>query len=48
MNYKFNDGLSLDLDVGVTTLRRFDYKDRNYRLNGDNVAWGTLSLNRRF
>lgn len=48
VNYTFADGLSLDLDAGVTTLRRFDYPDRNYRLNGDNVGWLTLALNRRF
>ncbi len=46
--YAFAGGLTLDLDAGVTTLRRFDYKDRNYRLNGANVGWGTLALNRRF
>jgi hypothetical protein len=47
-SYTFAGGLTLELDAGVTTLRRFDYKDRNYRLNGDNVGWGTLALNRRF
>jgi hypothetical protein len=48
LSYAFTAGLSLDLDAGVTTLRRFDYPDRNYRLNGDNVGWLTLALNRRF
>lgn len=48
LSYTFAGGLSLDLDAGVTTLRRFDYPDRNYRLNGDNVGWGTLALKRRF
>lgn len=48
LNYTFAEGLSLELDAGITTLRRFDYRDRNYRLNGNNVGWGTLSLNHRF
>lgn len=46
--YKFAGGLELDLDAGVTTLRRFDYPDRDYRLNGDNVGWLSITLNRRF
>jgi hypothetical protein len=41
-------GLELDLDAGVTTLRRFEYPDRNYRLNGDNVGWLSITLNHRF
>lgn len=46
--YKFAGGLELDLDAGVTTLRRFEYPDRNYRLNGDNVGWLSVTLNHRF
>jgi hypothetical protein len=46
--YKFAGGLELDLDAGVTTLRRFEYPDRNYRLNGDNVGWLSITLNHRF
>lgn len=46
--YKFAGGLDLDVDAGATTLRRFDYPDRNYRLNGDNVGWLSVTLNRRF
>lgn len=46
--YKFAGGLELDLDVGVTTLRRFEFPDRNYRLNGDNVGWLSITLNHRF
>ena len=46
--YRFASGVELDLDAGTTTLRRFDYPDRNYRLNGDNVGWLSLALKRRF
>ena len=46
--YAFTDGLELDLDAGVTTLRRFDYPDRNYRLRGANVGWLSLALRHRF
>jgi hypothetical protein len=46
--YKFQGGLELDLDAGVTTLRRFEFPDRNYRLNGDNVGWLSITLNHRF
>ncbi len=46
--YKLDGGFELDLDAGVTTLRRFDYPDRNYRLKSDNVGWLSLTLNRRF
>jgi hypothetical protein len=46
--YKFKGGLELDLDAGVTTLRRFEYPDRNFRLNSDNVGWLSVSLNHRF
>jgi hypothetical protein len=31
-----------------TTLRRFDYPDRNYRLKGDNVGWLKIELGSRF
>ena len=48
VNYKLPGDLELDLDAGVTTLRRFDYPDRNYRLNGAKVGWVALALNRRF
>lgn len=48
LSYSFAGGLTLDVDAGLTTLRRFDYSDRNYRLNGDNVGWLTLALQRRF
>jgi long-subunit fatty acid transport protein len=46
--YKFEGGLELDFDAGVTTLRRFEYPDRNFRLNSDNVGWLSVSLNHRF
>jgi hypothetical protein len=29
-------------------LRRFEYPDRNFRLNSDNVGWLSVSLNHRF
>jgi hypothetical protein len=45
--YTFAKNLDLDLGIGVTTLRRFDYPDRNYRLNGENVGWLSLALNQR-
>lgn len=46
--YKFKDGLELDADVGTTILRRFEYHDRDYRLNGDNVGWVSLAIRHRF
>ena len=46
--YKFESGLELDADLGVTTLRRFEYPDRDYRLNGDNVGWVSLAIRHRF
>ena len=46
--YKFQNGLEFDADVGVTTLRRFEYHDRKFRLNGDNVAWVSLAIRHRF
>lgn len=48
LSYALEGSFTIDLDAGVTTLRRFDYKYRNYRLNGENVRWSTLALNRRF
>lgn len=46
--YKFEGGIELDADVGVTTLRRFEYTDRDFRLNGDNVGWVSLAIRHRF
>jgi hypothetical protein len=48
LNYTFTGGLALDLGAGVTTLRRFEYPDRDYRLSGANVGWVSLALNRQF
>lgn len=47
VTYTFGNGLDLDLGAGFTTLRRFDYPDRNYRLNGADVGWFSLALNQR-
>ena len=47
VTYTFANGLDLDLGAGITTLRRFDYPDRNYRLNGADVGWVSLALNQR-
>ena len=47
-DYKVTEALNLEVDLGVTTLRRFDYPDRDYRLKGDNVGWLKISLNSRF
>jgi len=47
LTYTFAKNLDLDLGAGGTTLRRFEYPDRNYRLNGANVGWISLTLNQR-
>ena len=46
--YQFTGGPELEADLGLTTLRRFDYPDRNYRLSGDNVGWLSLALRQKF
>jgi hypothetical protein len=46
--YQFTGGPELEADLGITTLRRFEYPDRNYRLSGDNVGWLSLALRQKF
>ena len=48
VDYKVTETLGLEVDLGTTALRRFDYPDRDYRLKGDNVGWLTIALNSRF
>jgi len=48
LSYNVEGGLNLELGAGLTVLRRFEYPDRNFRLNGDNVGWVSLALDRRF
>ena len=45
---QFAGGPEFEADLGMTTLRRFDYPDRNYRLSGDNVGWLSLALRQKF
>lgn len=46
--YQFSKNFSAILDGGVTLDRRFDYYDRNFKLNGDSATYGRLSLKYRF
>ena len=48
LDYKLADATTLSLDAGVVTDRRFDYHERNYRLNGDPAAYLKLSFNARY
>ena len=48
VDYKVTETLGLEVDLGTTALRRFDYPDRDYRLKGDNVGWLTIDLNSRY
>jgi hypothetical protein len=41
-------GFILTLDAGVVTDRQFDYYDRDYRLNGDPAAYGSIALRAAF
>lgn len=46
--YQFTGGPELEAELGVTTLRRFDYPDRDYRLSGDSVGWLRLAIRQKF
>jgi hypothetical protein len=46
--YQFTGGPELEADLGVTTLRHFDYPDRDYRLTGNSVAWCSIALRQKF
>lgn len=48
LDYKLGDQFELNLDLGVVTDRKFDYFDRNYRLDGDRGLYGTLALKASF
>jgi hypothetical protein len=41
-------GFKLILDAGLVTDRKFDYFDRDYQLNGDPAAYGSISLRAAF
>lgn len=47
-DFKLNAQLSLALETGVMTDRRFEYFDRNYTLNGDAAPYVTIGLSGRF
>jgi hypothetical protein len=47
-DFKLSETLSLSIDAGVMTDRRFEYYDRNYTLNGDPAAFVTLGISGRF
>ena len=41
-------GFILTLDAGMVTDRQFNYYDRDYRLNGDPAAYGSIALRAKF
>ena len=45
---KLPAGFVLTLDAGMVTDRKFDYFDRDYQLNGDPAAYGSISLRAGF
>lgn len=47
-DFTLHAGFVLTLDAGMVTDRQFDYYDRDYRLNGDPAAYGSISLRARF
>jgi hypothetical protein len=48
LEYKLNENLRFTLDAGAVTDRKFDWFDRNYRLDGDGGAYLALSLRGSF
>jgi hypothetical protein len=48
LDYAFTERTSLALDVGAVTDRKFDYFDRDYRLDGDSGTFLALSLKGSF
>lgn len=48
LDFKLANTTTLSLDAGVVTDRRFDYHERNYRLNGDPAAYLKLSFSAHF
>ncbi|MBA4136507.1 MAG: hypothetical protein C0518_04235 [Opitutus sp.] len=47
-DYAFTEQTSLSLDVGAVTDRKFDYFDKNYRLDGDGGLFVALALKGSF
>lgn len=48
LDYELGDRFTLSFDLGVVTDRKFDYFDRNYRLDGDRGLYGALALKASF
>jgi hypothetical protein len=48
LDYTFADRATLSLDVGAVTDRKFDYFDKNYRLDGDAGTYVALAIKSSF
>lgn len=48
VTYRLNNDFELEADYGYTLMRRFEFPDRHYRLQGENVSWLSVALNVRF
>lgn len=48
LDFKLAAATTVSVDAGFVADRRFDYHERNYRLNGDPAAYLKLSFNARF
>lgn len=48
LDYQLDENLKLTLDLGAVTDRKFDWFDRDYRLDGDLGLYGALALRARF
>lgn len=46
--YRIGRNLSVSVEAGMALDRRFDYYDRDFKLDGDSVAYGRFSLRYRF
>lgn len=47
-DYRFSPALSVTVDAGAVLDRRFDYFDRDYKIDGKSAAYVTLALRARF
>lgn len=48
LDYEFSDAVTLTLDLGAVTDRKFDYFDKDYRLDGDSGLYGALGVKASF
>lgn len=48
VDWEFGPGLSLGLETGVVTDRKFDFHDRNYRLDTNGGPFAALSFKGAF